>query len=202
MAAADKWLPKLLDQLVLAHRTYPILVHSMPSTFDTSTNGKDVADIIDSNDEFIKHPSVIQHIKFLPHKRTQVASRENCALIIHFTDPTTANCCINHHIIFWGRLLPAVKYVHHPPQCYSCHQEGHLACSCRQKPRCGLCAGEHNTWDCRGTGKEGPLGQFILLKCHRCNGPHVAEDVHCPARREVVHNPWRRITNVGTHFPA
>ena len=64
MAAADKWLPKLWDQLVLAHRTYPILVHSVPSTFDTSINSKDVADIIDSNDEFIKHPSVIQCIEF------------------------------------------------------------------------------------------------------------------------------------------
>ena len=118
VAAADKWLPKLSDQLVLAcslsHRTYPILVHGMPSTFDTSINGEDVADITDSNDEFIEHPSVIQHVKFLPHKRTQAASRENRVLIIRFTDPTTANCCINCHIIFWGRLLPAVKYVHHP----------------------------------------------------------------------------------------
>ena len=25
-----------------------------------------------------------------------------------------ANCCIDHHIIFQGRLLPAVKYVHQP----------------------------------------------------------------------------------------
>ena len=119
MAAADKWALKLSDQLVLAHRTYPVLVHGMPSTFDMSINGKDVADIINSNDEFIEHSSVIQHVKFLPHKRTQAASIENHVLIICFTDPTTANCCINCHIIFWGRLLPAVKYVHHPLQCYS-----------------------------------------------------------------------------------
>ena len=95
--------------------------HGMPSTFNMSINGKDVADIIDSNDEFIEHPSAIQHVEFLPHKRTQVASRENHVLIIHFTNPTTTDCCIDCHIISWGRLLPTVKYVYHPPQCYSCH---------------------------------------------------------------------------------
>ena len=149
MAAAGKWLPKLSDQLVLACRTYPVLVHSMPSTFDKSINGEDVADIINSNDELIEHPSAIQHVKFLPHKRTQVATRENHALIIRFTDPTTTNCCIDCHIIFWGRLLPAVKYVHHPPQCYSCHQEGHLARSCRQKPCCSRCVVE---WELQVSG--------------------------------------------------
>ena len=120
----------------------PVLVHSVPSTFDTSINGEDIAGIIDSNDEFIKHSSVIQHVEFLPHRRAQAAGREPRVLIIRFTDPTTANCCIDRHIILRGRLLPAVKYVHHPPQCYSCHQEGHLARSCRQKPRCGLSAEE------------------------------------------------------------
>ena len=117
VAATDKWLPKLSDQLLLACRTFPVLVHNVPSTFDTSINGKDVADIIDSNDKFIKHSSVIQHVEFLPHRRAQAASRETHALIICFTDPTTANCCIDRHIILWGRLLPTVKYVHRPLQC-------------------------------------------------------------------------------------
>ena len=152
----------------------------MPSTFDTSTDGEDVRGIIDSNNEFIEHLSAIQHVKFLPHRRTQAASRENCVLIIRFANPTTANCCIDCHVILQGRLLPTVKYVHCPPQCYSCYQEGHLACSCRQKPRCGLCAGEHNTQDCRGTWKEAPPGRFIPLKCPRCDRPHAAVDARCP----------------------
>ena len=88
VVAADRWLPKLSDLLSLAHRTYPILVLGMPSTFDTSINGEDMRGIIDSNNKFIEHPSAIQHIEFLPHRRTQAASRENRALIICFADPT------------------------------------------------------------------------------------------------------------------
>ena len=113
--AADRWLPKLSDLLSLARRTYPVLVLGVPSTFDMSINGEDVRGIIDSNNEFIEHLSVVQHVEFLPHRRTQAASRENCVLIIPFADPTTANCCINRHVILRGRLLPTVKYVHRPP---------------------------------------------------------------------------------------
>ena len=202
MVAADRWLPKLLDLLSLAHRTYPILILGMPSTFNMSIDGEDVRSIIDSNNEFIEHLSAIQYVEFLPHRRTQVASRENCVLIIHFADPTTANCCIDRHVILRGRLLPTVKYVHRPPQCYSCHQEGHLARSCRQKCPCSLCTGEHNTRDCRGTWKEGPPVRFIPLKCLRCDGPHATVDIRCPAHREAVHNHWCRIADAGPHFPV
>ena len=202
MVAADRWLPKLSDLLSLACRTYPVLVLGVPSTFDTAIDGEDLRGIIDSNNEFIEHLSAIQHVKFLPHRRTQAASRENCALIIHFANPITVNCCINCHVILQGRLLPTAKYVHHPPQCYSCHWEGHLARSCRQKPCCSLCVGEHNTQDCRGTWKEGPPGRFIPLKCPRCDRPHAMMDVRCPARREAVHNHWCRIADTGPHFPV
>ena len=202
VAAADRWLPKLSDLLSLARRTYPVLVLGVPSTFNMSINGEDMRGIIDSNNEFIEHPSAIQHVEFLPHRRTQAASRENHALIICFADPTTANCCIDHHVILWGRLLPTVKYVHHPPQCYSCHQEGHLAHSCRQKPHCGLCAGEHNTRDCRGTWTEGSPCRFIPLKFPSCDRPHTVKDIHCPVRREVIHNHWCKIADTGPHFPV
>ena len=56
MDSADLWLPKLLDQLFLAHRTHPVLVHGMPGTFDTSINSEDVAELINNNNEFIEHP--------------------------------------------------------------------------------------------------------------------------------------------------
>ena len=82
MESADKWLPKLSDQLSLACKTYPVLVHSMPGTFDTSINGEDIVEIINKNEKFIEHPSVIQCVELLPHKRAQVSNRENCMLII------------------------------------------------------------------------------------------------------------------------
>ena len=87
----------------------------MPGTFDTAIDGEDLRGIIDSNNEFIEHLSAIQHVKFLPHRRTQAASRENCALIIHFANPTTVNRCIDCHVSLQGRLLPTIKYVHRPP---------------------------------------------------------------------------------------
>src|SRR6266481_1031852 len=97
--SVDLWLPKLSDQLFLACRTHPILVHSVPGTFDMSINSEDVAELINSNNKFIEHPSVIQSVQLLPCKRVQASNRGKCTLVIHFTDPTTVNCCIDCHVL-------------------------------------------------------------------------------------------------------
>ena len=140
----DQWLPRLSDQLSYTHRSYPVLVHGLPSTFDMSPDSEDLKVLIGTNTDSIKHPSVVQCIEPLPGKWSSAPGRED-TMVIHFANPATANCCIDCHIALWGRLLPVVRFIWHPPHCYNCHCEGHLACSCKQDPSCGLCTEGHNT---------------------------------------------------------
>src|SRR6266481_2468686 len=65
------WLPRLSDQLTYAHRTYPVLVHGIPATFDTSHDSQDVATLLSRNMNIITHPSALQHTEFLSCAQTQ-----------------------------------------------------------------------------------------------------------------------------------
>ena len=55
----DSWLPKLSEQLSYVPKTYPILVHSVLASFDTSREGKDIADLIQQNTDAITHPPTL-----------------------------------------------------------------------------------------------------------------------------------------------
>ena len=37
-SSIHKWLPKLSDGLTFIHKTYPVLIHGIPTSFDTSRN--------------------------------------------------------------------------------------------------------------------------------------------------------------------
>ena len=130
------------------------------------------------------------------------AVKGSCSLILHFTDPAIANKCIDRHVAFGSRLLPTVKYIRHPPQCYNCQQMGHIARHCKSKMICGLCAEYHDTRQCRNTQKDIPLNQFALFKCAVCQGPHAVSDKGCPARRAAIHSHWCGVADTGPLFPA
>jgi hypothetical protein len=70
-------------------------------------------------------------------------------------------------------------------RCFCCHQFGHIGRFCKNKPRCGHCAGAAH-----------PQGETDCpqlkgaKKCVNCRGSHVAWDRHCPtalAAKEQAH---------------
>jgi len=63
-------------------------------------------------------------------------------------------------------------YVPPPTRCFKCLSLGHISKFCRQKkPRCGICAGDHQHTEC--TKRDKP-------KCAACGGPHPAMARSCP----------------------
>ena len=40
--AIDEWLPNLLDRLIYSQKTYPVIVHGIPTSFNTSWDSKDI----------------------------------------------------------------------------------------------------------------------------------------------------------------
>lgn len=60
-------------------------------------------------------------------------------------------------------------------RCFRCHQFGHIGRFCKNKPRCGHCAGAahpQGETDCPQAERQ--------KKCVNCGGPHAAWDRQCP----------------------
>ena len=61
-----RWLPRLSVRLSYTCKTYPVVVHGIPTAFDTSCDGWDVTiNLIGNNTDIIAHPSTLQHAEFL-----------------------------------------------------------------------------------------------------------------------------------------
>ena len=76
------------------------MIYGIPSSFGTSHNSEDIAALLSTNSDNIT--SVLQYAEFLTHACTsnQVHHKMHALLILHFTDPETANNCINYHISY------------------------------------------------------------------------------------------------------
>lgn len=83
-------------------------------------------------------------------------------------------------------------------QCYNCQQFGHSSLTCRLKPACVKCGGEHRAFSCN-------LPKGGKVKCANCQGPHTANYRGCPnhpdnrakAQRKTAVRPPRQ-----TFIPA
>ena len=65
MKLIDSWLLKLSEQLSYIPKTYPILVHGILASFDTSREGEDITDLIEQNSNAITHPPALQRAELL-----------------------------------------------------------------------------------------------------------------------------------------
>ena len=192
------WLPKLSNRLTYSVQTYPILIHGIPPDFETSHDSPDVAKFLNDNEDVITHLSSLQHTEFLTGTHDPSQHRLHHSLIAYFTDPLVANNCIRRHVAFQGHLLPTVKFICRPPQCYNCYRSGHFTCNCKLKLACGLCAGEHATWHCSSTDTIGSqLSQKAPSKCAVCGGPHAVTSNVCLVRRAAINSHWCRILDTG-----
>ena len=87
--------PKLSEQLSYTPKTYPILVHGVPVSFDISLKGEDIADLIEQNTDAITHPPALQRAELLVRNSSNAPHRLHRSLILHFDDPVIANNCID-----------------------------------------------------------------------------------------------------------
>ena len=62
---ANRWVPQLSILLSITKKTYPALIHGIPTNFDLLNGSDDVCHLIAQNDHLIVCPSALQHTKFL-----------------------------------------------------------------------------------------------------------------------------------------
>ena len=87
---------------------------------------------------------------------------------IHIANKCIMNGCYINYLHYMPlRFIPQFQIT----QCFNCCEYGHRATSCKRKPRCGKCAGKHNTKESDST----------TVQCAHCKGPHEAWRHECPA---------------------
>ena len=92
----DEWLPKLSDELHYSQKTYPVLVHGVPTSFNTSRDSEDIVkELIGKNSDIITHPAALQSTKFLGNTHGRMHQKAHGSLVIYFSDPTIVNACVN-----------------------------------------------------------------------------------------------------------
>ena len=199
----DEWLPKLSEWLQYIHKTYPILIHGVPTSFNMLRDGSDInLGLIEDNSEIITRSSALRNVKFLGPNGGQVPQKTHGLLVLYFTDPVIVNACIDRQVMLHGGLLPAVKFVSHPPRCFKCHHTGHIVCYCKARRKCGMCAGDHDTRNCAISRRDGPTDQPALPKCAVCSGPHTVSDTGCPAHRAAIDKHRAEVAEAGPFYPV
>ncbi|KAF8580297.1 hypothetical protein K439DRAFT_1357325, partial [Ramaria rubella] len=143
------WLPNLSSSLHITPQTYPILVHGIPTSFETSRDSDDIVTLLDENCHLIHpsmlsstlqcshppfnaliHPSMLQNVEFISHS-PQSVKKAHSSLLLYLTSPNAANDCIKRHITFNRCLHTTVKFIRYPLQCYNCYCFGHFTRSCK-----------------------------------------------------------------------
>ena len=79
-------------------------------------------------------------------------------------------------LIGYQRFTPKI-FIDNVWQCFKCQRFGHNAKECKSKPRCLVCAGNHEFRDCPSAKKN---GTYAISKCTNCGGPHAANYGGCP----------------------
>lgn len=191
----SKWLPAFSSQLKLRERTYAVAMHHVPTSFtlgDSEDWEDDVRELQSDNEFAIPgiHDCLVKAhwVSRLPIKRLREL-KTHSTLVLHFSDPATANQCINQHLVLNGRFHRTEKYRPQPTQCFNCHRFGHLAIQCKNETKCGFCTKSHKSSECLCTHPT-PCSQrsqctHLAPKCALCDGPHRASHPDCPVRQAV-----------------
>jgi hypothetical protein len=142
----------------ILRQDYPIEVQAVPLSLDVQ-NGKDA-----SNTELIREITqatrkilpnlVISRIRWLhdpkTHEKRKQDGKTRGSLIVTFPTQALQHEAIRKGVIIGSQLYEARLYDHslQVKQCFRCSAWGHTQGACGKQPRCGTCAGPHQTKDC------------------------------------------------------
>lgn len=161
--------------------------HDLPSIkpFKAVVRGLPVMDPEDIKTE-LEGRYKLQPLNVYVIARKQIVNRDyrDRLYLVHFRKGTVtlgalkAMKVINNVIVSWEPYRGIHKDV---TQCMRCLHFGHGTRNCHLKPRCNICASNHETSKCP---MEGAADQQQQIKCANCGEPHCASDRSCKVREE------------------
>jgi hypothetical protein len=168
--ANEEWLETLGNGTKLVKPRYGVVVHRVPTAdFSLPQNEKEgIRKIMEEND-LADRGFDVNEIAWL--KRPDKPLGVSGSMGIWLSTPDAAEWIVNNGLIFGERYIGSVEhYQIKRKRCHRCQRFGHLAWSCKERPRCGHCAGEHDRRSC---------SPGVRARCVDCNGDHPTGDQKC-----------------------
>jgi hypothetical protein len=181
-AARDntEWLHNLGNHTKLVKPRFGVVVHRTPTEeFDLEAGATQAAEKIIEDNSLALHGFRIEELAWMKAKDKPLG--KFASLGIWFDSPEGAEHMLRNGFLVNGHFIP--KVVHREikeKRCFRCQRFGHLAWSCKETPRCGHCAGQHERERC-------PPG--VRARCLDCSDEHPTGDRQC--RTPATLNPTR-----------
>jgi hypothetical protein len=165
-----EWLNELGNNTKLVKPRFGVVVHRTPTEdFDLeNANAQAVQKIMEDND-LAELNVQIKELAWL--KRKDKVLGKFASLGIWFDSVEGAEYILDRGLLVGQRQIGSVERREiKKKRCFRCQRFGHLAWSCKETPRCGHCAGQHERQRC-------PPG--IRARCLDCSGEHPTGDRQC-----------------------
>ena len=165
---------------------YGIVIHGVPKRF------------MENIEEFMENFEEANEIKVkrvtLLTKNTRNPDAPTQSIVIFTESLEGANKCLDDTVIIERRLFQVERYKPQcrVKQCFKCQAYGHKADICKNKPKCGKCAQEHETRNCNSE----------ELKCANCKGAHAAGDHECLRCQKIIQNLETRRAKTPSKYPC
>jgi hypothetical protein len=149
-----KWTHLCDPNLVTPPSTFPVILHSVPTTF-SPTNPASILDLCNEN-EIVQQD--IHSVRWLGNPVTN--KQTHGSIVIHFLNKELAKKIEKGSLFYYGLCFTGAHYKKSPIQCFQCLEIGHTAHTCKNSPLCKCCGGDHNSRECEA--------DFETERCVRC----------------------------------
>ncbi|CEJ62844.1 hypothetical protein PMG11_11329 [Penicillium brasilianum] len=173
-----EWLNELGNNTRLVKPRFGVVVHRTPTEdFDLENATADAIEKIMEENDLTGHGYRVEEVAWL--KRKDKILGKFASLGIWLDSAEGAEHILNNGLLVGQRYIGSVERREiKKKRCFRCQRFGHLAWSCKETPRYGHCAGQHERQRC-------PPG--VRARCLDCSGEHATGDRHCPT--PVTFNP-------------
>lgn len=166
-----EWLNELGNNTKLVKPRFGVVVHRTPTEeFDLETASTQAMEKLMDENNLAERGFRIEELAWLK-QRDRVLGKF-ASLGIWFDSAEGAEYMLNNGLLVGQRYIGSVERREiKRKRCFRCQRFGHLAWSCKETPRCGHCAGQHERQRC-------PPG--VRARCLDCTGEHPTGDRQCP----------------------
>lgn len=175
-----EWLTELGNSTKLVKPRFGIVVHRTPTEdFDLENANAQAIEKIMEDNGWTDQGFRIEEVAWLKKKDKTLG--KYASLGVWFDSAEGAESVLENGFLVGQRHIGSVERCEiKKKRCFRCQRFGHLAWSCKETPRCGHCAGQHERQRC-------PPG--VRARCLDCSGEHPTGDRHC--RTPATFDPSR-----------
>lgn len=139
-----EWLRKLGNNTKLVKQRFGVVVHRTPTEeFDLESGATQAAEKIVEDNDLAAHGFHIEELAWM--KAKDKALGKFASLGIWFDSAEGAEHMLSSGFLVNQHYIPHVERREiKRKRCFRCQRFGHLAWACKEAPRCGHCAGQHD----------------------------------------------------------